>query len=155
MKFSTGFGLLALAWATAATAQPRRDENTARLSYSDKQEARADEPRRDGETVELASPTTTRHGKEFIVVGGSMGQFSQLRLDATKGRVEVHRVRIDFTDGKSKNVDVDKLLRKGKSTTIELGAPKGIERLVVTTDTSPAGEYAIYGLSGSTGVATR
>ena len=45
MKFSTGFGVLVLAVATTATAQPKRDENTARLSYNEKKEAPADTPR--------------------------------------------------------------------------------------------------------------
>src|SRR5207237_236001 len=155
MKFSTGFGVLVLAVATTAAAQPRQGETTARLSYNEKKEVPAQAPRGDGEVVELASPTTAKHGREYIDVGSTAGQFSQLRVDGARGKVVVHKVRIDFTDGSTKYVTIDRVLKKGQSAKIELKAPKAIDRLVVTTDRQPAGESAVNGRSGGAGPARR
>ena len=149
MKLSTGFAVLVLVTATTAQGQPKRDENTARLSYGGKHEVPADSPRREGEVVEIASATPASHGREYIDVGREQGQFSQLRVDGARGKVVVHKVRVDFADGKTRYFTVDRVLRKGQSATIDLESPRAIERLIVTTDREPAGDYAVYGVSGS------
>src|SRR5436190_16351710 len=156
-----------LVGATAvAAAQPNREstpktsETGARLRYGD--EAPPPKPRAPAPTsgwLEIASPTPSSHGTEFIVVGAKAGRFAQLRVDATQGTTVIRRVRVYFTDGTQKVVYVDRKLstkrNAAKSTIIELGKPKPIDRVIVTTETYTKGSYAIYGSAGPQSVAGR
>src|SRR2546423_1839852 len=109
MKIPGVFAIVLAGASSIAAAQPMPKEDTGRISYTEKQKAQRDTPR-DGEWVELASPTPASHGTEFVVVGKEAGQFRQLRIDPSAGRVIVRRVKIYFDDGKQKIVDVDKVI---------------------------------------------
>ncbi len=140
---------------TIAAAEPKQEEISGRVSLNEKDAPRADALRQSSDWVELASPTPAKHGTEFVIVGTSAGAFSKLRVDATKGRTNVRTVKVFFTDGNVKTVRLDKALRQGRSATVELGEPRTIERVVVTTETHTKGEYALYGSVGGGGVASR
>ena len=95
--------------ATTATAQPKQEETSGRVSLSDSKAAEeANEPRAPSDWVELASPTPAKHGTEFIIVGKEAGGFGKLRIDAVKGSVPVKQVRVRFSDGKSKVFKLNK-----------------------------------------------
>jgi hypothetical protein len=102
-----------------------------------------------GEWVELADPTPAKHGTEFVVVGAQQGAFSQLRINAAKGRVMVRTVRVDFSDGTSKTTRLGKAIneRGRKFAQVDLGTAKPIAQVIVTTDRQ-GGEYEVYGSSG-------
>src|SRR5438128_437727 len=99
MKFHGVFAVLVVGATSVATAQPKQQENSGRVSYSETEAASRD-PKRDGEVVELATPTPANNGKEYIDVGEEAGRFSAVRLDAHDGRVIVRKIRIEYADGK-------------------------------------------------------
>ncbi|HTR56511.1 MAG TPA: hypothetical protein VMJ10_37815 [Kofleriaceae bacterium] len=146
MKIRGVFALVVVAAGAVASAEPKPEENTGRLSYKD------DEPvdhtaHADPDWVQLASPTPASHGTEFVVVGKEAGLFRRLRLEAATGTVIMRRVHVFFDDGKQKIVDVDKVMRaqRGSTEWIELGEARAIDRIVVTTEPQTKGSYAIYG----------
>ena len=156
MKIPGVFAIVMLAGATAASAGPARDKDNARISYKDEAAKKApDDAPRDGEWVQLASPTPASHGTEFVVVGKEQGEFAQLRIDPSAGRVVVRRVKIYFDDGKQKIVDVDKVIDASRknSATIALDSPRAIDRIVVSTETGTKGSYAIVGQAGASSTA--
>jgi hypothetical protein len=158
MKFTALLTVLLAATASVATAEPKQQENSGRVSYSGKEDPAAT-THLDGEVVELASPTPVKHGKEFINVGADAGEFSQLRVDAHQGKVIVRKVRIDYVDGKSQLVNVDKVLdKRNPSATITLAkGPRAIDSVVVITERETNGSYSLQGIVGAStgGIATR
>jgi len=127
---------------TVASAQPRQEETSGRISYK----ARTPQPpRRPSQWVQLATPTPAKHGTEFIVIGKDAGYFSQLRVGATRGTTRVRRVKVIFADGATKTLQVERRVSGDQSAHIDLGEAKAIDRVVVTTDTGTNGQYAIYG----------
>ena len=125
------------------------------MRYGDKTRSKRDAPRQQEGWTQLATPTPTKHGTEFVFVGKELGSFDQLRVDADKGKVIVRRVKVYFDDGKQQVIDVDRVLDgKHKSAFVDLKANKPIDRIVVTTEPQTNGMYALYGSSGE-GVATR
>ena len=137
---------MVVAAGAVAAAGPKHEENTARYSYKD--DGPVDHTARpDADWVQLATPTPASHGTEFVVVGKEAGLFTRLRLDASSGTVIMRRVRVFFDDGKQKVVDVDKVMRaqRGGTASIDLGGPKAIDQIVVTTEPQTKGSYAIYG----------
>src|SRR3954470_15261394 len=146
-----------LAWilvgtaSTTAGAEPKTTEAGGRVSYADnKASPKEDAPRLPTDWVELATPTPASHGSEFVVVGKDAGDFSQLRITAAKGEVSVRKVRVDFADGKSRTFNLGKTIHergRTKYTVVDLGDPRPIERIVVTTAAS-RGQYGVYGSSG-------
>ncbi|HEY1555611.1 MAG TPA: hypothetical protein VGF94_12325 [Kofleriaceae bacterium] len=156
MKIPAVFALVVASAATVASAQPKPEENNERLSYKDdKPLDRADPAVRDGDWVQVSTPTPARFGTEFVVVGKEQGQFAQLRFDASSGAVIVRRVHIYFDDGEQKVVDVDQVLRKhGRTATIDLGTPKPIDRITVTTEPQTKGSYEIYATADTGRAAT-
>lgn len=145
MRLSGLFTVIVVTASTIAAAEPKQEEISGRVSLNEKADSKADASRQSGEWVELASPTPAKHGTELVMVGADAGAFSKLRVDATKGRTNVRKVKVFFTDGNVKTVRLDKALRQGKSVTVELGEPRTIDRVVVTTETHTKGEYALYG----------
>lgn len=135
---------------TAATAEPKQEEISGRVRLTEYDEGSRTAARAPGEWVELASPTPARHGKEFIIVGKDAGRFSKLRIDATKGRTNLVRVDVHFDDGKVKTVRLGRALhaKRAKSALVDLGEPRSIDRVVITTETHTRGEYALYGSVG-------
>jgi hypothetical protein len=160
MKLPALITVLLAATASLATAEPKQDENSGRVSYTGKHDPSSKvTTHRDGDVVVLADPTPCKHGKEFIEVGENAGRFSQLRVDAHQGKVIVRRVRIEYVDGKTQTVDVDKILTKqNPSATITVAkGPRAIDSIVVTTETETNGSYSLAGIYGSStgGVASR
>jgi hypothetical protein len=146
MKSSAVFAFILVGAVATASAQPEPSEPSGRVSYTDQAAPAAPAAAQQGSEVELASPTPANHGTEFIVVGRDAGQFSQLRLAATSGRVIVRRVRIFFDDGTQQAVDVDSILDsdRKKDAKVTVKAPKAIDHITVTTE-SGHGKYALYG----------
>lgn len=150
MRCPTLFTLIVAATATAASAEPKQEEISGRVSLNENDGTKSDEPRPPSDWVELATPTPAKHGTEFIVVGREAGTFSKLRVEATTGRTNLRKVKVFFDDGTTKTVLIDKALsaKRRKSALVELGNAKSIDRIVVTTETHTRGEYAVYGSGG-------
>lgn len=152
MRYFAGLVIVVASGATVATAQPGPNENTGRVSYTDQHKREATEPACDGSAIELSEPTPAAHGTEFFVIAKQLGDLSKLSIQATRDRVDVMRVRVYYTDGTRKTLSVGKRTAKGKEPIVlELGKPKQIDQIVVTTDRTPAGAYALYGFCGSPG----
>lgn len=129
-------------------AAPDDRESTARVSYTDQGEPAQDTPRpaaADG-WRELADPTPGKYGKVFISVDPDAGPFTRLRLDATKGRPRIERVRVDYKHGGSRMVRVAAKLdaRKKKPTYVDLGGPRELAQIVVFTDRGSGGMYTVH-----------
>jgi len=98
--------------------------------------------------VRIGTPTPTRFGTEYFVVGPQAGWFRMLRFDRTWGVVQLRQIQV-VTRGRPTqilNVNV-RLDRFHPSTYIDLGRARGIDQLIVTTARSPYGSYSIYGSS--------
>src|SRR5262245_24922948 len=99
MKIALGFAALLAFGAPAVSAAPADKGSTERVSYTD--------PRgRDAPStwIQLASPTPARHGREYIAVDA---RYAVLRIDATTGQPRVRSVRIRYTDGTERVVELD------------------------------------------------
>ena len=157
MRSSALFTIILVGSAVTASAEPKQEETSGRVSHIDKKQKKDDAPRRASDWVELASPTPAKHGTEFVVIGKEAGSFAKIRIDASKGRVNVRRVKVFFDGGGVKAVQLDRRLddKRQKSALIDLGDLKAIDRIVVTTETHTNGEYAIYGSAGGGVVSTR
>lgn len=105
----------------------------------------------DRDWVNLASPTPSRHGTTWIAVEHQLGTFRTLRVDVTSGTVHVRRVVVEFHNGKSSTFEVDRYLTaRHPSAYIDLGAPRAIDRIIVSTSPRPAGSYEVHGSFGQT-----
>ena len=157
MRSSALFTVIVVGAAATASAEPKQEETSGRVSLNEEADQKKDAPRSPSDWVELATPTPAKHGKEFIVVGKDAGYFSKLRVDAAKGKTIVKTVKVYFEDGAVKNVRVDRTLsaKGARSTTIDLGDAKAIERVVITTERHTKGEYSLYGSSGASVVGSR
>jgi hypothetical protein len=98
MRFTTLFAVILVGAVGSATAEPKQEVTSGRVSLNDKARAA---PRAPSDWVELASSTPARHGTEFILVDKDAGGFGKLRLDAVKGAVPIKQVRVVFADGTS------------------------------------------------------
>ena len=143
--------------AGVATAQPRQEETSGRVSLRENppDDPDADAPRAPGDWVELASATPAKHGTQFIIVGKEAGGFGRLRLDAEKGAVPIKQVRVTFVDGSEKtyklNKRIDAKSAGKKSLFVDLPTTQEIEQVVVVADRKSKGEYSLHG-SGTGGV---
>lgn len=150
MKIPAVLALLLAVGITGSTtrAQPREDQN-GRVPFPGQRhrpQPPPPPPRQVGDWVSLATPTPTKWGTEWIVVGPRAGAFRSLRLDAVEGTVHLKRVVVEFRNGTTRKFPVDRVLTKRHpSTFIDFGAPRSIDRIVVTTARKPAGSYAVYG----------
>lgn len=151
MRLLAGFAMVALLAPAVATAQPKPEENNERISYNGDNKPAAQVRER----VELGSPTPANHGKEFFVVGPEIGKLRRLELEATTGKVDVRRITIAFDDGTTKQFTLDRTVGKDSIAVIDLGGVRQVAQIVVTTDRAPNGKYMLYGVSGSSGVASR
>jgi hypothetical protein len=146
MKSSVLFAMFLVGAVSTATAQPKQEETSGRVSLNE--QAPADQPPRSPDDwVELATPTPAKHGTEYVVVGKEQGGFARLRLDAVKGAVPVKSVRVELSDGTTKTYRVNKRIdaKRHKSLFVDLPATVEIDHVVVTTARRSAGEYAVYG----------
>jgi len=146
--------LLVAGAASFVSAAPGREENTERVSYKDTKPKPPDATRNE-DWVEIASPTPTSHGREFIEVGAGAGTFTRLRVEATQGRPIVRNVRVDYKNGDSRVFTVDKLLVKNRPAYVDLRGAHEIERIVVSADTDSHGKYRVLGIGETSQVAGR
>lgn len=131
-------------------AQPR-EEHGGRVRLTEPSSRAKPPARQAGDWVKLATPTPSRHGTEWIVVEHYLGTFRTLRIDVTAGSVRVRRVVVEFHNGKSSTFDIDRYLTaRHPSAYVDLGAPRAIDRIVVTTARKPAGSYEVHGSFGQT-----
>jgi hypothetical protein len=126
-------------------------ESTARVTYNEK----VKRPAASDDWIQVGTPTPASHGREYITIDPDAGAFVRLRIDATAGRPIVRSVRLDFKDGKSRVVSVDRIVEKSKPAYVDLGGAKQLERIVVVSEGSAKASYAVYAAPNSGGVATR
>jgi hypothetical protein len=106
---------------------------------------------RDRGWVTLTAPLANFNNREFIRIGRDQGRFERLRLDVEAGRVYVRQVLINFADGTSQKLLLNRFLRAGEHIQIDVpGRARAINRLVVYTDPARSrrtrGEYRISGV---------
>jgi hypothetical protein len=143
MKVPTVVALvLAVTLSGSSSAQPREEEDVRPVPYGHAQP----QFRHDGDWVKLATPTPTRFGTEWIILGRDLGAFRTLKIQATSGTVHLRRVRVEFSNGRVTTFRVDRwLARRRPDALIDLGAARYIDRIAVTTTRVPAGHYVVYG----------
>ncbi|MDX2086586.1 MAG: hypothetical protein SFX73_01995 [Kofleriaceae bacterium] len=160
MRISAVFTTMLLATTGLVSAEPVDRESTERFRLKDQPAVSRQEPDAEG-WVELADPTPSNHGKEFIPVGANAGTFTRLRVDAHSGRFFLQSVRVDFKDGSRKVKRVDaRLSRKGpkskRSVVMDFGHGREIRQIVVTTDRDTRGTYTVHAaVENVDGVAAR
>jgi hypothetical protein len=156
MRSPTVFALILLGSGAAASAEPKQEETSGRVSLNEKDDQKRDAPRSPSDWVELASPTTAKHGTMYFMVGEDAGTFSKLRVDAAKGKTYVKRVKVVFEDGSEKVVKLGRSVspKGNRSLVVDLGDPRTIKRVVVTTDANSA-EYSLHGTAGGGIVSSR
>src|SRR5512143_99902 len=136
MRSSPLLALFLVGASSLAVAQPKTEETSGRVSIREPKAPATDAPRLPGTWIEIASPTPAKHGTEFVVVGGTdAGVFSQLRIDASKGRTAVRQVRVLFADGTRKVYPVGRTISdKGKKyELVDLGTTKAIDQVIIKT----------------------
>jgi hypothetical protein len=156
MRTPAVFAVILVGAPLLATAQPKQEETSGRVSLKEKapDDPREDAPRSPSDWVELASATAAKHGTNYIIVGGEAGGFGKLRIDAVKGGgIPIKQVRVSFTDGSSKTYRVNRRIdpQRQKSVFLDLPTTQQIDQVVIVTDRRSKGEYAVYG-SGTGGV---
>ena len=108
----------------------------------------ADRPRRH-DWVGLAPPAPTTSITETVVVGRDAGAFKALRIDRVSGTVHLLRVHVGFSDGGEGKYQLNRYLdAQHASAYVDLGLPREIERIQITTARFPEGWYALSGRSG-------
>jgi len=96
--------------------------------------------------VRIGTPTPTRFGTEYFVVGPQAGWFRLLRFDRTWGTVQLRHIRVVTRGRETRVFNVNIRLDASHPTTfIDLGRPRSIDQLIVTTARFPYGSYSIYG----------
>ena len=140
--------VLSLLAASSAPALAQPEEDGARVPFRGHGE-RYRPSRTERDWLRIASPTPTKFGTQFIIIGRDLGTFRSLRVDAVAGTVVLRRVRVLTHGGDWKTMNVRRRLdRAHPSFYIDLGVATPIAQLVITTDPRVNGTYAIYGSSG-------
>ena len=141
--------LMVAASSSIASAQPTtqpREERGGRVPFGRWRAKPPTPPPRTGDWIKLATPTPTRFGTEWIMLGQSAGAFRALRIEAVSGTVHLRVVRVELTGGKMATFNVDQWLdARHPNTRIDLGSAVYIDHLAITTDRVPAGSYVVYG----------
>ncbi len=94
----------------------------------------------------LATPTPTRFGTEYIVVGRDIGPYRTLRIEAVEGTVYVRQIEV--TSGRLTKIFLVRAWldpRHHPIAYVDLGRDWYIDRLAVTTSRRPAGMYVVDG----------
>lgn len=159
MRIPAVFTTLLLVTSGLVTAEPVDRESTERYRLTDQPSVSRPAPD-DAGWVELADPTSSTHGKEFIPVGANAGRFRRLRVDAHSGRFFLQNVRVDFKDGGRKIARFGaRLSRKGpkaqRTVYIDFGGAREIKQIVVKTDRDLRGMYTVHAEAEAPGVANR
>jgi hypothetical protein len=142
--------VLALLAATTTPAIAQPEEDGARVPFRGSGE-RYRRSRSERDWVRIASPTSTKFGTEYIIIGKDAGVFRTLRIEAVSGTVVLRRVSVLTHRVSIKTFDVRRRLdARDPSFYIDLGGSTRIEQIVITTDRRVAGSYTIYGSAGRT-----
>ena len=146
MKYAAVFAFILAGAVATASAQPEPTEPSGRVSYTDQAAPAKPAAAQQGSEVQLASPTPASHGTEFIVVGRDAGQFSQLRLAATSGKVIVAASASSSMTARSRRSTSTRssTATAGKDATVTVKAATAIDHITVTTEPGH-GQYALYG----------
>jgi hypothetical protein len=100
---------------------------------------------REGDWMRLGHSTPTRLGSEVFAVGTDAGWISVVRIERVWGTVELKQVVI-VRGHSSETFNVHtRLDHRRPSTYIDLGRPRTIDEIIVHTEPSQHGAYAIYG----------
>jgi len=145
MKILAISGLMLAAAASVVSAAPAKEETGERVSYSEER------PSDEGAWVELASPTPASHGREVIMVEG---RFTQLRIDAHKGRPIVKSVKVVYEDGSSRTKRINTTLGAKRPSAIVDLTGADVNHIVVITERKSKATYTVSA-SKTTGVAAR
>jgi hypothetical protein len=131
----------------ALTAVAHADEHGGRVTLGKQQHPAAGRVH-DGAWTELASTTSAAHGTEYVMIGREAGRYSQLRVVADNGWIEVRRLHVFFGDGSDHTYEVDRAIGRHheRAVTVPLNVAKEIERIAVTTSRESEGNYSVYGL---------
>ena len=134
-----------------AVAQP--EEDGARQPFRGQGERYR--PRRsERDWVQIVSPTPTKFGTEYIIIGSDAGVFRTLRIDAITGVVIVRRIAVLTHDHVWKTYYVNRRLdRFSPSQYVDLDQATRISQLAITTDRRFVGKYTVHGSSGRRGPA--
>ncbi len=144
MRVPTLFACILVAATASATATPRPEGYDERGPYGTRQPRH--HPKGEHDWVMLASPTPTRFGTEYFVVAQESAWVRTLRIDALSGSVVVRQIEVVSHDRSSKTYLVNRRLDQFHPTAyVDLGVPRRIDQLIVTTNRWPKGMYAIYG----------
>lgn len=152
MKITALSAFVVAAMTSVVAAESAKTESAERVSYTTGARRDTTAPKHTG-WVELASPTPASHGREYIAL--EPRAFVRLRVTAAAGRPIVRSVRIDFTDGTSRAVRIDRVVDKRRPAFVELRGHQQIERLVVVSEGSRTALYTVSGELPGTGVASR
>jgi hypothetical protein len=142
--------VLGLVAATISPALAQPEEDGARVPFRGSGE-RYHRSRSEHDWVRIASPTSTKFGTEYIIIGKDAGVFRSLRIDAVAGTVDIRRVSVLTHRYAKRTFNVRRRLdARHPSLYIDLGASTRISQIVITTNRRVAGSFTIYGSAGRT-----
>jgi hypothetical protein len=100
--------------------------------------------------VTLSGSVPTTENRHFIKVTPAAGRFDKIRLQIDSGRVLVKQILVTFSDNTSQKVRVDRWMRAGQATDIDLpGRFRAVNQIVVYTEPGnfygpgPRGYYSV------------
>jgi hypothetical protein len=128
---------LILGTASVAAAQPQRPYDTDhRDNYGDRYRDRdRDRVRVANQWVTLDTAIPNNTNRHIIKVYGNQGRLERVRLSIDSGRVLVRQIAVEFTDGTWQKMRVDRFLRAGEATELDLpGRFRAVQRVIVYTD---------------------
>jgi hypothetical protein len=124
-----------------ASAAPKPEESSERVSYRERARATADRPASESR-IEITDATPASHGREYISVDPDVPLMS-LQIVAAAGRPVVRAVRLDLVGGATRTIRVDRAIDRSHPAILDLRGPLHVERIVVTSEGSPKATYAI------------
>jgi hypothetical protein len=151
MKRIAFFTAAAMAFSTAAMAQPRVVVRTPEVSvqwnreryqgYNDSHWHKDFK----GRWSPLATGFNAHTERQFINVGGPRG-FKKLRIEGTRGNPVIMKVLVEFADKTQQLMEYRDSFPAGTGEVIDLnGDTRHINRIVVYTDPNSRGSYSVYG----------
>ena len=146
MSKSLFTALLVAATTSLVSAAPADKESTERVSYNTGES--------DAGWIELADPTPANHGRTFVVLDDNTKPLVRLRLAANAGKPLIHTVRVDYKDGSSRVIRVEKRLAK-KPELLDLRGPRKIHCITVVSEGNAKAKYTLHGEPPPQAVARR
>jgi hypothetical protein len=96
--------------------------------------------------VTLANSMRLTSGRASIAVGSQAGKFDTLQLTASAGKTFIKQVTVQFNNGQSQVVGLNRTLDGNDSLTVDLaGNHREIRKIVVTGNELPTGRRRPYG----------